>query len=35
MYKDVLYVELAGALIGYAAKAGPGEAALGLAEKDN
>jgi len=28
MYKDVLYAELAGALIGYAAKAGPGEAAL-------
>ena len=35
MYRDVLYADFAGAKIGDAAKAGPGEAALGLAEKDN
>ena len=35
MYRDVLYGDFAGAKIGDAAKAGPSEAALGLAEKDN
>jgi hypothetical protein len=33
--QDVLYADFAGAKIGDAAKAGPSEAALGLAEKDN
>jgi hypothetical protein len=33
--QDVLYADFAGAKIGDAAKAGPSEAAVGLAEKDN
>jgi len=33
--QDVLYADFAGAEIGDAAKAGSGEAAVGLAEKDN